>query len=128
MKTAIFPSRYVQGKNSIKIIGDELSRLGNEVLCLLSPSGLNYFKTPIKTSAEGKVNLHIEAFNRECCDPEIERLVTCGTDQFFKFVLVHILVQSFHKDGFSSVEQIFVLFALKSLEGCSSIVHEFPSE
>ena len=87
MKAAIFPSRYVQGKDSINIIGEELSRLGSEVLCLLSPSGLENFQTPIKNSAEGKVNLHIEAFNRECCDPEIERLVTCGKEKNINLVM-----------------------------------------
>ena len=87
MKAAIFPSRYVQGKGSINLIGDELSRLGSEVLCLLSPSGLEYFQTPIKTSVEDKVNLHIEEFNRECCDPEIERLVTCGKEKNIDIVM-----------------------------------------
>ncbi len=87
MKAAIFPSRYVQGKGSLTLIGKELSRLGSEVLCLLSPSGLAYFQDPIKTSAEGKVSLHIEAFNRECCDPEIERLITCGKEKQVNLVM-----------------------------------------
>ncbi len=90
MEAAIFPSRYVQGKNSLNLIGKELSRLGSDVLCLLSPSGLEYFKDSIKTSVEDtkdKVNLHIEEFNRECCDPEIERLVTCGKEKNVNLVM-----------------------------------------
>ena len=87
MKAAIFPSRYLQGKGSLNLIGKELSRLGSEVLCLLSPSGLEHFKDPIKTSSEGQVNLYIEEFNRECCEPEIDRLVTCGIEKKVNLVI-----------------------------------------
>ncbi len=87
IKAAIFPSRYVQGKESLNLIGEELSRLGSEVLCLLSPSGLKSFQEPIKTSAEGKVNLQIEGFKGECCDPEIERLITCGKEKQVNLVM-----------------------------------------
>ncbi|MGK7939699.1 MAG: glycerol dehydrogenase [Crocosphaera sp.] len=92
MKAAIFPSRYVQGKGSLDLIGEELKRLGDEVkvLCLLSPSGLERFQTTIQTSVDkqqGKVNLYIEQFNRECSDEEIQRLVTCGQEKQVNLVM-----------------------------------------
>ncbi|KPA80024.1 bacterial-type glycerol dehydrogenase [Leptomonas pyrrhocoris] len=74
IRTAIFPGRYVQGPGAIDLLGDELSRFGKQALILADPFVAETMKDKILKSLNGKVDVKLEVFSRECCDHEIHRL------------------------------------------------------
>ena len=72
--TTIFPNRYVQGPNAIELLGEELARLGKKVLLLEDPFAAKTLDKAIQAGLGSKLSSHIEVFEGECCDEEIERL------------------------------------------------------
>lgn len=62
--TSIFPSRYVQGEDAIKLLPEEVSRLGNKALVIVDPA--------VKSMLDD--SFAAEEFNGECSDEEIERI------------------------------------------------------
>ncbi|MGB8602377.1 MAG: glycerol dehydrogenase [Rhizomicrobium sp.] len=70
--TTIFPNRYVQGDGALKLLPDEIARLGNAALAIIDRVVLTKVAPQIKT--EKNVTITIEAFGGECSDEEIERL------------------------------------------------------
>lgn len=51
--TAIFPSRYVQGSNAIRLLGEELSRLGQKALVIIDPLIFGQFQPLIEEFTAG---------------------------------------------------------------------------
>ena len=79
--TTIFPGRYVQGPNAIQLLGEELARLGKKALLLEDPFAAKALKQDIEKGLGDKLQYHIEVFEGECCDEEIDRLsATQGID------------------------------------------------
>nr|ACS87831.1 bacterial-type glycerol dehydrogenase [Angomonas deanei] len=74
IRSAIFPSRYVQGPGAIDLLGDELARFGKQALILADPFVADTMKEKIVKSLHGKVEAQVEVFSKECCDEEIQRL------------------------------------------------------
>lgn len=74
ISTTLFPGRYVQGKDAIKRIGAELSRLGKKCFVICAPSFFEDRLSDIKENIEKFIHVETEKFNRECSDEEIERL------------------------------------------------------
>lgn len=73
--TAIFPGRYVQGADAIKLcLGEELSRLGKKALVLQDPFVNQTLGGMIAGALDGKIDFQVEVFNSECSDEEIARI------------------------------------------------------
>ncbi|MBF0529361.1 MAG: iron-containing alcohol dehydrogenase [Deltaproteobacteria bacterium] len=76
------PSRYVQGAGAINEIGTHAARMGTKALVTGGKTALKVTSAPIAASLEGaKCGCHIEHFNGECCDKEINRLVAVAKAQ-----------------------------------------------
>lgn len=75
LTTAIFPGRYVQGAGAIEqCLAEELSRFGQRAFILQDPTVAALIGDDVAQTLTGKINYHIEIFNRECCDEEIARI------------------------------------------------------
>lgn len=72
--TTIFPGRYVQGANALKVLGEEIKRLGGNPLILVDPFVNDNLKDEIQEGLGALASVAMEVFGGECCDPEIERL------------------------------------------------------
>ena len=71
----ISPSKYVQGSGELYRLGEYVSALGKKALCLITDSGLKRNQAVLDKSFEGSgVSVDYEAFNRECCKKEIDRI------------------------------------------------------
>jgi len=82
LTTAIFPSRYVQGRNALEQLGDELLRFGERALVLFDPFADDHLGGAIEAACTGKLALTRVRFTGECSDEEIERLVAlAGREQ-----------------------------------------------
>ncbi|MCB8751936.1 glycerol dehydrogenase [Planktothrix agardhii] len=79
--TAIFPARYVQGSHAIRFLGEELSRLGHKALVIMGPVIFPQLQPIVEEFTEGKIEIYLERFGGECCDPEIEQMVSLGKTQ-----------------------------------------------
>jgi glycerol dehydrogenase len=79
--TAIFPSRYVQGNNAIRLLGEELSRLGQKALVMMGPVIFPKLQPIVEEFTQGKIEVYLERFGGECCDREIEHMVALGKAQ-----------------------------------------------
>lgn len=73
-KTAIFPTRYIQGKGELSKIKNYVEHLGNSFFILISESGYNRFGHMIKESFGDSVKVDFIKFNGECSKNEINRL------------------------------------------------------
>lgn len=69
--TSIFPSRYVQGAGALKLLAQEVGRLGSKALAIVSGTSLSNVTEYLENTAE--VGFVVERFGGECCDSEIER-------------------------------------------------------
>ncbi|MFO4898209.1 glycerol dehydrogenase [Salmonella enterica subsp. enterica serovar 1,4,[5],12:i:-] len=73
--TAIFPSRYVQGKGALTThLPQELAALGHKALILQDPVVHNTYRDTVATALHGVIEFDIEVFSSECCDEEIARI------------------------------------------------------
>ncbi|KIQ05654.1 MULTISPECIES: glycerol dehydrogenase [Pseudomonas] len=75
LTTAIFPSRYVQGRGALEQLGFELSRFGNKTLALLDPFADDHLGDLLENTCAGHLDCQRVRFAGECCDEEIARLV-----------------------------------------------------
>ncbi len=73
----VFPGRYVQGYQAFNRLGGELARFGKRGLSILAPSAHQNLLDALQAQSAA-VHLEWELFNRECCEPEIERLCARG--------------------------------------------------
>lgn len=73
--TAIFPSRYVQGKGALTShLPQELALLGHKALILQDPLVNERYCDAVETALHGVIDYQIEVFNSECSDEEIARI------------------------------------------------------
>lgn len=73
--TAIFPSRYVQGKGALTThLPQELAALGHKALILQDPVVHNTYRDTVATALHGVIEFDIEVFSSECSDEEIARI------------------------------------------------------
>lgn len=75
LTTAIFPSRYVQGRGALEQLGFELSRFGSKALALLDPFADDHLGGLLERACAGHLDCRHVRFTGECCDEEITRLV-----------------------------------------------------
>lgn len=75
LTTAIFPSRYVQGRNALAQLGEELARFGDSTLALLDPFVADNLGGVLESACAGHVTYRYVRFASECCDEEIARLL-----------------------------------------------------
>lgn len=68
MKVMQFPSKYVQGRNAIKLLPQYVQQMGGRSLAVVTKSQFNTV-----TSVLGSESL-VELFNGECCYEEIARI------------------------------------------------------
>jgi len=82
------PARYVQGSGATSEIGEHAARLGSKALLTGGKTALSICGDAVSASlSEKKLGCHQEAFNGECCDPEIERLVKAAKAQSCDLVI-----------------------------------------
>lgn len=73
--TAIFPSRYVQGKGALTShLPQELALLGRKALILQDPLVHERYRESVDAALNGVIAYEIEVFTRECSDEEIARI------------------------------------------------------
>ncbi|MHB8910376.1 MAG: glycerol dehydrogenase [Syntrophales bacterium] len=82
----VFPGRYMQGYKAFNRLGGELARFGERGLAILAPSAHQNLLDDLQAQATA-VHLEWELFNRECCEPEIERLFTKGKKCRCEFIV-----------------------------------------
>jgi glycerol dehydrogenase len=81
LTTAIFPSRYVQGRGALAQLGEELARFGGSSLALLDPFADDNLGAMLDASASERIDFRRVRFTGECCDEEIARLVSLAEQQ-----------------------------------------------
>ncbi len=84
--TTVFPGRYVQGYQAFTRLGAELARFGKRGLSILAPSAHQNLLDELQAQSAA-VHLEWELFNRECCEPEIERLAAKGKAGRCEFIV-----------------------------------------
>jgi glycerol dehydrogenase len=72
---AIFPGRYIQGKNALYEIENEVMRLGKKVFFICSPSVEKNIFPSLKSKFQNNLQYAVSVFNKETTEAEIERLV-----------------------------------------------------
>lgn len=76
-KIFISPSKYIQGPGEMDHIGSYAEAYGTKVLCLISNGGKKRQGSQIEASfVKSKAEVEFEIFNGECCQSEIDRLVS----------------------------------------------------
>ena len=79
-RTTLFPGRYVQGIGAMGRLGQELQRFGPRALIVCDPFVLDHIFPAFRDAIEQAVQVRVERFGGECCDPEIERLVAAARE------------------------------------------------
>ncbi len=74
IRSSIFPGRYIQGEDALKIIGEEIKRYGDKALFILTNYAYEHFLSRIENFINGKIVFSFELFRGECSDEEIERI------------------------------------------------------
>lgn len=82
----VFPGRYMQGYKALDHLSAELASFGKRGLSILAPSAHKTLSDKLQ-SQSNVVQLDMELFNRECCEPEIERLCKRGRECRSEFVV-----------------------------------------
>lgn len=72
--TSIFPGRYVQGDQALNVLQEEVARQGKTALVIADKFVTANLKTSLNNALGEQLKHHLETFNGECCDAEIERL------------------------------------------------------
>ncbi|MGF1728937.1 glycerol dehydrogenase [Photobacterium kasasachensis] len=75
ISTTIFPGRYVQGKDSRKLLGEELAHFGSKGLLICDPFVYDNLRHEFEPYISSQVEIDVVRFEGECCDEEIARLV-----------------------------------------------------
>jgi glycerol dehydrogenase len=86
-QTAVFPGRYVQGEGALADVGDEVSRLGTRALVIAGGSARKSLIPSLLPRWSERLQLSVERFDGECCDPEIERLTQVAKQQDYDVVV-----------------------------------------
>jgi len=77
----ISPGRYIQGKGELANIADYTEALGKKPLVVASANGLSRIRGTIDESyAKKEIAPVYQAFGGECCDDEINKLVSCAKE------------------------------------------------
>lgn len=71
---AVFPGKYIQGKNALSDLPFVLGQMGKNGLLLASPTVMSNV-LPKYTFKENWKHIHRELFGGECCADEVDRLV-----------------------------------------------------
>ena len=87
LTAAIFPSRYVQGRNALEQLGNELARFGNKALALLDPFADDHLGDAVSSACAGQVDCQRVRFTGECCDEEVARLLSLARESKPQVVL-----------------------------------------
>jgi glycerol dehydrogenase len=87
ISTTVFPGRYVQGKDSRKRLGTELSRYGKGGFVICGPFVYEKVLPDFKPYMQNGVQVTIDRFGGECSDEEIERLLNLIKRWEFHFVV-----------------------------------------
>jgi len=74
ISTTIFPGRYVQGPDTLKRLGQEISRYGKHGFLICDSYVFNNLLPEFQADLEKDIRVTIEKFAGECSDEEIERL------------------------------------------------------
>ncbi len=75
IRTAIFPNKYVQGRNAIAQIGDYVQPLGETALLLVDKNVRSFVESPIKASLDDQgISLAVTEFGGESSWDEIHRI------------------------------------------------------
>ncbi len=74
ISTTLFPGRYIQGYDTIRRLGTEISRLGKVGFLICSPFVVKNLLPSFREETERVVKIAVEKFGRECSDEEITRL------------------------------------------------------
>jgi len=72
--TTIFPGRYVQGYNTLKRLGIEMSRFGQKGFVICDPFVFDHLLPDFRQNMEQAIEIKVERFGGECSDEEIGRL------------------------------------------------------
>lgn len=81
IRTTLFPGRYVQGADSIKRLGTELSRFGQKGFAICTPFFFEKKLPILQNDIQESIRIKAEKFNRECSDEEIDRLSSIAENQ-----------------------------------------------
>lgn len=82
----LFPGRYIQGFRAIDRLQTELPHFGDVGLCVMSPSAIKTLRDKIPEKTESLRLIHV-AFNRECCEKEIDRIADLGRESQARFIV-----------------------------------------
>ena len=82
----VFPGCYMQGYKMLDRLGSELALFGKRGLAILAPSAHKILSEKLLAQSDA-IQLDMELFNRECCEPEIERLCSRGRECRSEFVV-----------------------------------------
>src|SRR4030042_530446 len=74
ISTTLFPGRYIQGYDTTRRLGAEISRLGKTGFLICSPFVIKHLLPSFREKTERGVKIVAEEFQRECTDEEIDRL------------------------------------------------------
>ncbi len=74
ISTTIFPGRYVQGPDTLKRLGQEISRYGEHGFLICDSFVFQNLLPEFQADLEKNIRVTIEKFAGECSDEEIERL------------------------------------------------------
>lgn len=72
--TSIFPGRYIQGDEALKVLPEEVLRHGNSALLINDKFVSELALDIVNESAQKNLNITQVTFAGECCDEEITRL------------------------------------------------------
>lgn len=70
---AVFPGKYIQGRNALSDLPYIMELMGDNGLLLASPSVISNV-LPKYSLIESRKNIHIETFGGKCCSREVERM------------------------------------------------------
>ena len=73
-RTAVFPGRYVQAEGALSQLGQEVGRLGHNVLIIAGGTAVGSIIPRYLPAWREQLELTVESFGGECSDGEIERL------------------------------------------------------
>lgn len=74
ISTTIFPGRYVQGPDTLKRLGQEISRYGEHGFLICDAFVFQNLLPEFQADLEKDIRVTIEKFTGECSDEEIDRL------------------------------------------------------
>ena len=70
---AVFPGKYIQGENVIRLLPELINTFGNRSMILASPTA-KYKILPAYNIEDSGSDIYVDEFNGECCEKELTRL------------------------------------------------------